>query len=115
MKKVALFAFRGEPMCFIHVLLNGLDMLKRGFEVKIIIEGEATRLVPEFKKEESLLYGPFQKALEGGIIEGICRACSQKMGTLEEARQMGLRPLEDMGGHPSMGRYLEEGFMVITF
>lgn len=115
MKKVALFAFRGEPMCFIHVLLNGLDMQQRGFEVKIVIEGEATGLVREFQKEDSLLYGPFQKAFRDGIIEGICKACSQKMGTFEEAKQLGLKPLEDMGGHPSMGRYLAEGFMVVTF
>jgi hypothetical protein len=26
MKKVSLFAFNGEFMCFIHVLLNALDM-----------------------------------------------------------------------------------------
>ena len=43
MEKVALFAFKGEPMCFIHVLLNALDMSKRGYEVKIVIEGAATR------------------------------------------------------------------------
>ena len=26
MKKFALFVFNGDPMCFIHVLLNVLDM-----------------------------------------------------------------------------------------
>jgi hypothetical protein len=26
MKKIALFVFNGDPMCFIHVLLNALDM-----------------------------------------------------------------------------------------
>jgi len=26
MKKFALFMFNGDPMCFIHVLLNAIDM-----------------------------------------------------------------------------------------
>ncbi len=30
MKKVALFVFNDEPMCFTHVLLNALDMDERG-------------------------------------------------------------------------------------
>jgi hypothetical protein len=29
MKKIALFVFNGDPMCFIHVLLNALDMKER--------------------------------------------------------------------------------------
>ncbi|MCK4604812.1 MAG: hypothetical protein KAU41_09025 [Deltaproteobacteria bacterium] len=54
MKKVALFAFNGELMCFIHVLLNTLDMNERGHEVKIVIEGAATKLVPELAKKTIL-------------------------------------------------------------
>jgi hypothetical protein len=40
MKKVVLFAFNGETMCFIHVLLNGLDMKANGYDIKIVIEGD---------------------------------------------------------------------------
>jgi len=49
MKKVALFAFNGELMCFIHVLLNALDMNERGHQVKIVIEGAATSVVSSEK------------------------------------------------------------------
>jgi hypothetical protein len=35
MSKVAMFVFNGDPMCFIHVLLNALDMHQKGDEVKI--------------------------------------------------------------------------------
>lgn len=43
MKKTALFVFNGDPMCFIHVLLNALDVRKKGCEVKIVVEGSATK------------------------------------------------------------------------
>ena len=46
MKKIALFVFNGDPMCFIHVLLNALDMKGKGDEAKIIIEGASVKLIP---------------------------------------------------------------------
>ena len=50
MKKTALFVFNGDPMCFIHVVLNALDMHTKGEDVKIIVEGAAVKLVPELVK-----------------------------------------------------------------
>ena len=38
-KKVALFAFNGDFKCFAHVLLNALDMKAKGYDVKVVIEG----------------------------------------------------------------------------
>ncbi|OPY74140.1 MAG: DsrE/DsrF-like family protein [Syntrophorhabdus sp. PtaU1.Bin058] len=115
MKKVVLFAFNGEAMCFIHVLLNGLDMKKNGYDVKIVIEGAATKLIPELNAANSPLYGLFQKARDNDIIDGACRACSVKMGTINDAEAMGLALLDDMSGHPGMARYMEAGYEVITF
>mgnify|MGYP001159334578 FL=1 len=115
LKKFVLFAFNGEAMCFVHVLLNGMDMITKGYDVKIIIEGAATKLLPEMKKEGSLLFGLYKKAHDKGIIEGVCRACSAKMETMEDALAMGLTLLDDMSGHPSISRYIEEGYVVITF
>ncbi len=45
MTKVALFAFKCEAVCFAHVLLNALDMQDKGFEVRVVIEVEATKQV----------------------------------------------------------------------
>jgi hypothetical protein len=36
-EKIVLFAFRGDPLCFIHVLLNSLDLHERGREGSIVI------------------------------------------------------------------------------
>ena len=46
MQKVALFVFNGDPMCFIHVLLNALDLKEKGAEPRIVVEGSATKLIP---------------------------------------------------------------------
>lgn len=44
----------------------------------------------------------FKKALEKGLLAGVCKACAQKMGTLELAKEKGLIILEDMYGHAGM-------------
>jgi len=115
MKKVALFAFNGELMCFVHVLLNALEMKDKGYEVKLVIEGSATKLVPELAKGETPMSPLYKKAKDLGLIDGACKACSNKMGVLEEIKTEGLRLLDEMTGHPSIVRYREEGFDIITF
>lgn len=115
MKKFVLFAFNGEAMCFVHVLLNAMDMKSKGHDVKIVIEGAATKLLPELENEGSILFGLYKKVKDMDVIDGACKACSAKMGTLNSAEKMGLKLLDDMMGHPSMSDYIDKGYTVITF
>lgn len=115
MQKFALFVFNGDPMCFIHVLLNALDMNAKGHEAKIILEGASVKLIPELVKSENPLNGLWKKNLDAGLVEGVCKACSNKLGTLEAVRQQGLTLLDDMSGHPGMATYRDNGFEIITF
>lgn len=115
MKKIALFVFNGDPMCFIHVLLNAMDMKEKGYEVKVIIEGAATKLMPELAKSDNPLHKLWKNAKSASLVDGVCKACSNKMGTLEAEKDQGLAFLDEMTGHPSMARYHDAGFEVITF
>lgn len=115
MKKFALFVFNGDPMCFIHVLLNALDMKAKEHEVKIIIEGASVKLIPELVKPENPLNGLWKKNLEAGLVEGVCKACSSKLKTLDAAKEQGLPLLDHMSGHPSMAAYSDKGYEIITF
>jgi len=115
MKKFALFVFNGDPICFIHVLLNALDMNSNGHEVNIIIEGASAKLLPELVKPENPLNGLWKKSLSAGLVAGVCKACSSKLGTLEAAKEQGLALLDDMSGHPAMATYRDKGFEIITF
>jgi hypothetical protein len=115
MKKVVLFAFNGDFMCFIHVLLNALEMKEKGYKVKIVIEGSATKLIPEIAKEENPMHHLYNKTKGLGLIDGACKACSTKMGVLKEIKAEGLGLLDDMGGHPGMAHYIEQAYEIITF
>ena len=115
MKKFALFAFNGELMCFIHVLLNALDMAAKGHEAQIVIEGAACKLVPEMAKEQSPLHQLYVKAKDKNLIAGACRACSAKMDVTAAVEAEGLTFLDDMSGHPGMSTFLNNGYEIITF
>ncbi len=112
MKKYALFAFRGDPMCFIHVMLNALDLKAAGHEVKVILEGEAVKLIKPMQEDNNPL---FKKMKDQGLIDCVCRACSAKLGVLEYNEKSGIRLADEMSGHPAMSTYIAQGCEIITF
>jgi hypothetical protein len=114
-EKFALFAFNGDPMCFIHVILNALDMKEKGFEVKVIVEGSATKLATEFENNNNPFYKQYEKLKNSELIDCFCKACSNKMGTLEKVEEMGFSTCNEMMGHPSMAKYISQGYTIITF
>jgi hypothetical protein len=111
MKKYAYFVFKGELMCFMHVLLNALDMNEKGIEAKIILEGASVKLIQELEESKNPLY---IKAKEKGLIDGVCKACSAKMGVLEYNEKSGIPILGEMSGHPAMEAYTSKGYDIIT-
>ncbi len=115
MKRVALFAFQGDPVCFIHVLLNALDLAGRGHQATIVMEGSATALIPAMAGAEHPLHGLYSKAKNQGLFAGVCRACATKLGVFDAALAAGFTPLDDMNGHPSVARFLDDDFEVLIF
>ena len=114
-EKIALFAFNGDPMCFVHVLLNALDMDGRGYDIKIIIEGSATKTVNTLNTPEAQFHSLYLKVKEKGLIDCVCKACAVKMGALQGVEKQGLPLCAEMKGHPSMAKYIEQGYKIITF
>lgn len=113
-KRIALFAFNGDPMCFIHALLNALTMRQSGMDVTLIIEGNATKTICDMAGPDAEYHGLYSEVVEQGLIDCVCQACSAKMGVLEEVKRIGLPLCSEMKGHPAMSRYLAEGYEIIA-
>lgn len=114
-EKVALFAFNGEMMCFVHLLLNTLDMDNKGYDVKLVMEGSATKLIAELADPDKPFANLYAKVKEKGLIDCVCKACSAKMGTYQAALDQGLPTCDEMSGHPSVSRYMEAGYRIVVF
>ena len=112
--KTAIFAFKGNPICFVHVLLNAIDLHEKDGEVKVVLEGEATKLIIELREPEHPLHALYEKVKNLDLIDAVCRACAVKMGALEAVEAEGLRVADDMAGHAGMAPYIEQGYEIIT-
>lgn len=114
-RKVAMFVFNGDAMCFIHIVLNAMEMKNKGFDVKVVLEGGATRLVKDLDDENAKLHTPYVTLRESGLIDCVCRSCAYTMGTIDDAEEQGLPLCDDLKGHPSISRYMEDGYEVLIF
>jgi hypothetical protein len=113
--KTVLFAFRGDPLCFIHVLLNSIDMNGRGQQGKIVLEGESVTLVRQMAEPGHFLNQLYQKAKSLDLFEGACKACATKLEAIEAIEKEGIPLIGEMSGHPAMGEFTAKGYTVITF
>ncbi|MGC8657731.1 MAG: DsrE family protein [Desulfomonilaceae bacterium] len=102
-------------MCFVHVLLNALDMKKKGFDVRVVIEGSSTKLIPDLARSDNPFNNLYSQVKREGLLFAVCKACSSKMNVLDAVVAEGLPLADNMSGHPSLGDYLEEGYQIITF
>ena len=115
MQKTVFFAFRDDPVCFIHVLLNSLDMASQGMEGKIILEGKSVTLVSAMAKPDHLLHRLYTEVKQQGLLLGACRSCSAKLGAATAVEAEGIPFIGGMSGHPAMSPYIAQGYSVITF
>ncbi len=114
MKKVAVFAFSGDPASFAHAMLNAMDMKDRGYDVRVIVEGEATKLLSLLRNETKPYADVYRRFRDRGLIDCACRACATKNGVVPVVIEQNLRFGDDMAGHPSMAAYIEQGYEVLT-
>lgn len=112
MGKYLFYVMRGQKMCFVHVLLNALDLDEAGNEVKIIFEGESVTL-PKVLEEEK--FGLYLKAKEKNLFAGVCYACSVQLDVLAYNESLDYPLIKDMNGHAGIKTYVDKGYQVVTF
>jgi hypothetical protein len=115
MKKIALFTFDADPLYFMLVLLNAMDMKDRGYDVKVVVEGEATKLVSLLRNETKPGALEYRRAKLLGLIDCVCKGCAQRNGVLPAVVEQNLKLCEEMNGHASIARYMEQGCEVLVF
>jgi hypothetical protein len=115
MKKIALIAYDGDLTTFAHVMLYALDLHSKGYDVKVLIEGAATRLIPEMVRPETPFANLYREMLDNRLLAGVCESCSVRMGSFNSAQEQGLPIDGEMKGHPSLEPLINAGYEIITF
>ena len=114
MTKVVFFAFRSEPVCFMHALHNALDLEEKGMWGEIVFEGKSTQLIPLISQPDHFLYPLYEQAKSKGVFYGACQVCANEMGVTEIAKSENIPLIGDMSGHPPMSDFIKQGYTIIT-
>ena len=114
MKKVAVFAFSGDPAAFAHAMLTAMDMKDRGYDFKVVVEGDATKLLSLLRNETKPFAEVYRRFRDRGLIDRVCKACATKNSVLPAVFEQNLKLADDKSGHPSMAAYMEQGYEIVT-
>ncbi|MHA1813857.1 MAG: cytoplasmic protein [Candidatus Thorarchaeota archaeon] len=107
-------ATEDNRMQFMHILLNALHFHESGHETAVVLECAAPKLLIALD-DGSFKLPLFDEALEHGIINHACRACSTTFSAIEAAERLGVSLDGPLHGHTNLLSFVEQGFSIIRF
>ena len=110
MKKQLFVLFNYNKGIFTHILLNVFDLAEKGYEVGIVFESEACKLITEYETKK---YDKFEKLKARNLVAAVCEVCAKAMGALEAAKRQGLPIDGTLKGHPSLESWINKEFQVM--
>lgn len=110
MKKQLFVLFNYNKGIFTHILLNVFDMVDKGYEVGVIFESEACKLIVEYETKN---YDKFEKLKTLNLVSAVCEVCSKAMGALESAQRQGLPIDGSLSGHPTLESWIKDEFHIM--
>ena len=97
------------------------DLATSGIDVKLIIEGKATKCF-NWLKEQTGFKEIFDKVSKQGLIVGACDRASNGCSSSDKENSVanivtgeGLKLLCDLNGHAGITRYLKDGYIPVIF
>ena len=98
-----------------HALLYAVELAEKGYSVVLIFDGAGAGWANEFNKPENPLYKPYLKLQKLGVVEEICDHCSKNMGVQEKLSERQKKSIvSDYKGHPSLVKWVERGYQILT-
>lgn len=98
----------------LHALLYCRDFLEKGHGAKLVFDGAGTEWVPELMKPEHKLHPLFKEIQAKGSIDAVCDFCAKAFGVKDIIRDTGLPLSSEYQGHPSIAKYVAEGYQILV-
>ncbi len=120
-RKLLFLLFTGEQCRINHAFMYAIDLHKKGYDVKIIIEGSATQCLGRLA-EGGKFPELFREAHDLGLIAGACKTASGGCSTSDKNRNVAdiaaerrVKMLSDMNGHAGIESFVKEGYEALVF
>ncbi|WP_457612133.1 DsrE family protein [Methanocaldococcus sp.] len=97
------------PIMF-HTLLFANEMKEKGDKVKIILEGEGVLWARDLLSEDHPLKNHFEPLKDDFVV---CEACASMFNVKDIVKDK-LKMENDLRGHISLKKYIDDGYNIIT-
>jgi hypothetical protein len=112
--KYVFLATDDNKMQLYHLLLNAINFHENGHEVATVLECASPKLLIGIA-DGSIKLPLFGKAMELGIIDHACKACTAVFSATEAAEKLGVPIKGELSGHSDMLKFLGNGYSLFTF
>jgi hypothetical protein len=103
----------GELGRVVNALTTAKEFKESGDEVALVFDGAGTKWVAELSDSDHKYSDLFDAVRDR--VAGACEYCSQAYGVRDDVEETGIELLGEYEHHPSLHRYAEDGYQVITF
>ncbi len=106
-----------EPYESFARMTNALEVAKecreKGDEVAIVFDGAAVKWPAALEDTQHKYHQLYQSVRPN--IAGVCKYCAAAFGVKNQIEKLGLPLVGEFDDHPSLRKYLAEGYHVLTF
>ena len=103
-----------NKMQLYHLLLNAINFHEHGHEVAAVLECASPKLLIGIV-DGSIKLPVFDKAMDLGIIDHACKACSAAFSATEAAQKLGVLLRGELSGHSDLLKFAQNGYTILTF
>jgi hypothetical protein len=112
--KYVFLATDNNKMQLYHLLLNAINFYENGHEVAVVLECASPKLLIGIV--DGVIKLPiFDKAMQIGIIDHACKACTAAFSATEAAQKLGVSLKGELNGHSDLLKFANAGFSILTF
>lgn len=97
-----------------HLLLNAVNFHEKGHEVTTVLECASPKLLIGIA-DGSIKLPLFGKAMELGIVDHACKACTAAFSATDAAQKLGVPIKGELSGHSDLLKFVEDGYSIFTF
>ena len=99
----------------VHALLYATELAEKGYAVALIFDGAGTGWANELRKPENPLHKHYLKVKELAVVEEICDYCADSFDVKDDLTEQQRKLLVgDYKGHPSLVKWIEQGYQIIV-
>ena len=97
----------------INALWIAQEFHEAGDEAAVIFYGMGTRWVGALENEDHPQHATWMAHKH--LVAGACAHCASVFGAEDDVKAAGLKLIADHGSHPSIRRYVQDGYQVTVF